>query len=105
MLLVFSQKKEFLRHEVAIIYWNPGPVVLSKETGIHLPIFYPSELSQARMETPSVLPKPKDVDCYKAHKTSYLVFGRQLDNTLTNFNFIHLMLTDFDDYFFAICSI
>ena len=38
---LFHRKRNFFRHEVAIIYWNLGSNVLSRETGIHLPIFIP----------------------------------------------------------------
>lgn len=36
---LFHRKGDFFRHEVAIIDWNPGSVMLCKETGINLPIF------------------------------------------------------------------
>ena len=38
---LFHKKRNFFRHEVTIIYWNLGSNVLSRETGIHLPIFIP----------------------------------------------------------------
>lgn len=39
------------------------------------------------------------MDCYEAHKTSYLIFCKQLDTYGTYFDFIHDILTDFDEYF------
>ena len=52
--------------------WSPclTPTCRVVQRNGHPPAhLYPSELSQARMETPSVLPKPKDVDCSRKRKT------------------------------------
>ena len=96
---LFYRKGDFFRHEAAIVDWNPGSVVLSKRNQHQPARLCPSELSLARMETLSVWPRPKGADCYRAHRTSCLGFGRQQGNILDRLQVHSLVFTDFDDDF------
>lgn len=53
---------------ICILFLTPTCRVVQRNG--HQPArLYPSELLQARMETPSILPRPKDVDCSRKRKT------------------------------------
>ena len=68
----FSHSLAGSKAHLELRIWSPclTPTCRVVQRNGHPPAhLYPSELSQARMETPSVLPKPKDVDCSRKRKT------------------------------------